>query len=360
MLQLLQLSRAAARSSCGKCKPPNWKLGSRVPSTTWGDFKDSLPRLRCKMNSQQVSSIRPWQEGATRGGFHLQQHVTVPWSSVGTIRSEASGVQGVYSRLHSGKDKLPLGLLLLQRNCSGSGLSLRFTKKDVSSWLRRYRGNNLWGRFSGSRVRHYGGGTYVDPQLALGALIAANVGVFFLWRTVGGRFMESHFVVSMQALREGRLHTLVTSIFSQCELQHLLSNMIGLYFFGSEIGNLFGGQRLILLYLTGGIVGSLTHLVYWSYIKPWVEGYPRGFSPRSPGLLGSSGAVNAIILLDILLFPNRIIYLNFIIPVPAALVGLVIIGSDLWAATAGSKTGTSPAAHLGGALVGALAYLRWR
>ncbi|CAM6104104.1 unnamed protein product [Calypogeia fissa] len=101
MLQLLQLSRAAARSSYGKCKPPNWKLGSRVPSMTWADFKDSLPRLRCKINSQQFSSIRPWQEGATRGGLHLQQHVIVPGISVGTIRSEALGVQLVSTRGYS-------------------------------------------------------------------------------------------------------------------------------------------------------------------------------------------------------------------------------------------------------------------
>lgn len=34
---------------------------------------------------------------------------------------------------------------------------------------------------------------------------------------------------------------------------------------------------------------------------------------------GASAAVNAIILLDVFLFPKKIIYLNLIIPVPAIL-----------------------------------------
>lgn len=34
---------------------------------------------------------------------------------------------------------------------------------------------------------------------------------------------------------------------------------------------------------------------------------------------GASGAVNAIMLLDIFLFPKKTLYLDFIIPVPAVL-----------------------------------------
>ncbi|KAL2612879.1 hypothetical protein R1flu_024571 [Riccia fluitans] len=230
----------------------------------------------------------------------------------------------------------------------------RNTRKEAH-WTRPRR--EIFGGFGGSR--HFGGSGYGDPQLVLGGLIAANVGVFFLWRTMSSKFMSANFVVSGDALKSGRLHTLVTSAFSQYELHHLLSNMIGLYFFGSEIGRIFGGQKLMLLYLTGGVVGALAHVGYWAVIKPRLEGYSgRWYSP--PGLLGSSGAVNAIILLDILLFPKRIIYFNMIIPIPAALFGLVIVGSDLWAATNGQRSGTSAAAHLGGAATGVLAFLKWR
>ncbi|KAL3680212.1 hypothetical protein R1sor_023168 [Riccia sorocarpa] len=230
--------------------------------------------------------------------------------------------------------------------------------KSELQWMRPRR--DLFGGFGGSR--HFGGSGYGDPQLVLGWLIAANVGVFFLWRTMSPKFMSSNFVVSADALKSGRLHTLVTSAFSQQDLHHLLSNMIGLYFFGSEIGRIFGGQKLMMLYLAGGVVGALSHVGYWSLIKPRLEGsYGKWYSRLySPGLLGSSGAVNAIILLDILLFPKRIIYFNLFIPIPAALFGLIIVGSDLWAARDGQRSGTSAAAHLGGAAVGVLAFLKWR
>ncbi len=33
----------------------------------------------------------------------------------------------------------------------------------------------------------------------------------------------------------------------------------GLYFFGQDVGRLFGGKRLLGLYLLGGLAGSLAH-----------------------------------------------------------------------------------------------------
>ncbi|KAK9106791.1 hypothetical protein Syun_022802 [Stephania yunnanensis] len=59
--------------------------------------------------------------------------------------------------------------------------------------------------------------------------------------------------------------------------------------------------------------------------------------------LGASGALNAIMLLDIFLFPTATHYINFFIPVPAMLLG---------------SSQISGSAHLGGALVAALAWAR--
>ncbi len=33
----------------------------------------------------------------------------------------------------------------------------------------------------------------------------------------------------------------------------------GLYFFGRDVGTLFGGKRLLALYIAGGVAGSLAH-----------------------------------------------------------------------------------------------------
>ena len=49
---------------------------------------------------------------------------------------------------------------------------------------------------------------------------------------------------------------------------HLLSNMLGLYFFGREVGRFFGGRALLGLYLAGGLIGGLAHVAWkWSQIR---------------------------------------------------------------------------------------------
>ncbi|CAI7792215.1 unnamed protein product [Closterium sp. NIES-54] len=53
---------------------------------------------------------------------------------------------------------------------------------------------------------------------------------------------------------------------------------------------------------------------------------------------GASGAVNAIVLFSCLLQPTRIIYLNFIIPVPSILLGVLYVGQDLYGAAMVSAT----------------------
>lgn len=218
---------------------------------------------------------------------------------------------------------------------------------------RSYAGGGFGGYGGG-----YGGG---NPQNVVWGLIGVNLVVFGMWQTTDQRFMANNFMVSVNSVLSGRLHTILTSAFSQARFDHLAMNMLGLYFFGTEIAQLFGGRWLLNLYLAGGIAGSVAHLVYCAFVVPWLENIPQHrFNARyTPSALGASGAVNAIVLLHILLFPARIIMVNFFIPVPAALFGVYLIGSDVWQArNEGSRT--AHAGHLGGALVGALAWLSIR
>ena len=50
---------------------------------------------------------------------------------------------------------------------------------------------------------------------------------------------------------------LFTSIFSHFDLWHLLFNMVFLYFSGTFFERLFGGKKLLLTYIFGGIVGGI-------------------------------------------------------------------------------------------------------
>lgn len=217
-------------------------------------------------------------------------------------------------------------------------------------------------KFKGLNSRNYSGGTGLfTPGGVLWTLIGTNVAVYAMWQHINYRFMEKHFMVSIDSVLSGRLHTVLTSAFSQKDTTHLLSNMIGLYFFGSEIGRIFGGKYLLTLYFAGAVGGSLGHMFYYAYLYPWLQNIPSYFynTRYSPGALGASGAVTTVMLLHIFLYPKHTILFQMFIPMPAALMGAIIIGRDLWLAKQGD-TDVSVGGHLGGAVVAFLAFLQIR
>ncbi|XP_072951366.1 RHOMBOID-like protein 12, mitochondrial [Typha angustifolia] len=194
------------------------------------------------------------------------------------------------------------------------------------------------------------------PDGVVRFLIGTNIAVFFLWRVADPAFMRKHFMISLDNFKSGRLHTLLTSAFSHMDLDHLVTNMIGLYFFGTSIANFFGSEFLLKLYLAGALCGSVCFLVHKAFLVN--KGY-RGWDYSRAPALGASAAVNAIILLEVFLYPKRLVYLYFVLPVPAMLVGALLIGTDLWRAKTGQGH-VSGSAHLGGSLVAALVWARVR
>jgi len=61
--------------------------------------------------------------------------------------------------------------------------------------------------------------------------------------------------------KSGRLHTLITSAFSHIDIGHIVSNMIGLYFFGTSVTLLFSCD----LYLLSEVLLSLSLLVFGKF-----------------------------------------------------------------------------------------------
>ncbi|KAL6845197.1 hypothetical protein ACP4OV_024692 [Aristida adscensionis] len=189
-------------------------------------------------------------------------------------------------------------------------------------------------------------------------LIGANVAVYMLWRVADPGFMRRHFMISLDNFKSGRLHTLLTSAFSHAEPDHLFTNMIGLYFFGTSIASSFGPAFLLKLYIAGALTGSAFFLLEKAFLAPRKQGYVGWDTSRTPAL-GASAAVNATILLQIFLHPKRLVYLYFLIPIPAAFMGAALIGADLLRLKKGQGH-VSGSAHLGGALVAALVWARIR
>ncbi|XP_010531846.1 PREDICTED: RHOMBOID-like protein 12, mitochondrial [Tarenaya hassleriana] len=214
------------------------------------------------------------------------------------------------------------------------------------------------GGFSGFQRRGWLQG--LSPNQVVSGLIIANVGVFMMWRIFDKRFMVQNFMISLDNFTSGRLHTLITSAFSHIDAGHIISNMIGLYFFGTSIARTFGPQYLLKLYLAGALGGSVFFLIHQTFMAPSSKG--GGAFTKDPSrapALGASGAVNAIMLLDIMLHPTATLYIEFIFPVPAMLLGIFLIGKDVLRIIEGDSH-ISGSAHLGGAAVAAIAWARIR
>ena len=82
------------------------------------------------------------------------------------------------------------------------------------------------------------------------------------------RFLLENFTVSSNGvLREFRIHTIITAIFSHSDIWHVGTNMLAVYFFGRQALSMLGGPRFAMLYLGGGLVSSLSQ-VMWPVLAP--------------------------------------------------------------------------------------------
>ena len=136
-------------------------------------------------------------------------------------------------------------------------------------------------------------------------------------------------------------------------INHILFNMIGLFFFGRAVEQRLGNSEFLRFYLVamlvGGIIGSLGFRL---------EGIPNG------SVIGASGAVIATTILFACFYPNSEILLMFVLPVKAWVVAILFVAGDL-AGALGLMGGMVPGSgntaftvHLSGACFALLYYFR--
>ncbi len=133
-----------------------------------------------------------------------------------------------------------------------------------------------------------------------------------------------------------------TSMFLHEGFLHFLFNMLFLYWFGRIVGDLLGNQRILPLYLLGGLMGALFYLLFASTIYAG-GGYAYG----------ASGAVMAVVVASGMVAPEYNMRLLLIGDVKLKYVVFVLVLIDLIGIANLSNTG-GRIAHLGGALMGFL------
>lgn len=132
------------------------------------------------------------------------------------------------------------------------------------------------------------------------------------------------------------------------DMWHIVGNMFVLWMFGRRIEERLGGKEFLAFYLVAIVFAALC----WSVTEILV--------PDSLPMLGASGGVTAVLLLFIFYFPRVTLFLNLIFPVPAWVLGVIVIGGDMIGAIA-RHGNVAFTAHLGGALFAFLYYrYRWR
>lgn len=184
-------------------------------------------------------------------------------------------------------------------------------------------------------------------------LLLINIGVFIVGLLLsphlpaGTSPLQQSFGLSRDGMAAGKIWQLLTYMFLHGSFMHILGNMLGLFFFGSELESRLGSRRFLLLYLGGGAAGGLG----WLLLS----------ATGGDVCIGASGAVLAVIGAFAALYPTRQITLLvfYVLPVTlkARTLALLIGGISLLLLRSGAG-GIAHAAHLAGGAAGYLYGLR--
>lgn len=189
-------------------------------------------------------------------------------------------------------------------------------------------------------------------------VILVNIGIFvginiiFLFSTYGNGgttpdwyYTLSHWLSLSSTSLEAfiRPWTWFSHMFLHTGFWHILWNMLFLYWFGRIVGDFIGDDKVIPLYVMGGLMGGLFYFLS-ANILPYGQG-------QQYYAMGASAAAMAMVVGAATLSPDYNMRLLLIGDVKLKYVAAVLIFLDL-IGTAGSMNTGGHFGHLGGALMG--------
>ena len=124
---------------------------------------------------------------------------------------------------------------------------------------------------------------------------------------------------------------------------HIITNMVGLFFLGRYVEQLYGSKEFLRIYLVMIILGSLC----FALGSAAINAIAHQDTPYT--LLGASGAVSGVTILFVLNFPNVTLML-FPIPIPikAWVIGVLLVVYNLFGAIAQIAATWHYGVHLAG------------
>lgn len=187
-------------------------------------------------------------------------------------------------------------------------------------------------------------------------LIAINVAVFLLQVfTQEPRSLRSTGVTAWlelspeQVVDDWQLWRVVTYAFchNTKDPMHILFNMLGLWWFGSQVEPIYGQREFLRFYLTAAFLSGVGFLLF-----QLATGY-------SGVAVGASGAVMAVLMLCAMYYPAMKVLVMFVLPIQLRWLVVLFVIYDMWPVVEALR-GVAPAdnvahsAHLAGLLYGFL------
>lgn len=186
---------------------------------------------------------------------------------------------------------------------------------------------------------------------SLTRLIYINLGVFVLIMLTGVFFFLAARQntlaewLSVPSDLNTLLHrpwTLITYMFTHTSFLHILFNLLGLYWFGKIFLYRLDGEKLLSVYLMGGITGAVFYIAAYNIFP--------AFENVSGLLLGASASVYAILVAIAVYDPNMELHLSFIGAFRLKYVALFYVLLSVISISVSNPGGNI--AHLGGAAWG--------
>ncbi len=142
------------------------------------------------------------------------------------------------------------------------------------------------------------------------------------------------------SIRSGEQIRMLSSGFLHVDMIHLIFNMLTLWFFAHFVLNWLGTFSFVLVYFGSLLFGSLLTMVF----------HKNDYSYRA---VGASGAVTGVLYSAILLQPDMMLGIFFVIPIPAYLFGILYLLYSIYGMKS-KNDNIGHTAHFGGAVGGYL------
>jgi len=194
------------------------------------------------------------------------------------------------------------------------------------------------------RPSFFGGFSFFPPVIKI--LLVTNVAVWLLLDVLLPPVMPRYADLLLRyfslwpAGPNFFLWQLFTYMFLHGGFWHLFFNMLALWMFGMELENTWGSKKFLIFYLICGLGAGLTNML----VAPLIgQIWPT---------VGASGAVFGVLVAFGMFYPDRPIYIYFLLPIKAKYFIAFYIAMQVFYEVTGMEAGVAHFAHLGGAAVG--------